>query len=489
MSETNNIKSKVFTGLFWIFGERICAQLVTFVVSIVLARLLEPSYYGAIAIVNIFIALANVLVVSGFGNSLIQKKDADNIDFSTVFYFNIVWSTLVYGIIYIGAPYLAQFFDMEILCPVMRVLGLQIIVRSINNVQHAFVSRNMLFKKFFWSTLIGTIISGFVGIILAYSGFGIWALVAQYMTNSAVDTIVLWITVKWRPLLKFSFKRLPALFSYGWKLLVSGLLDSGYTHLRGLVIGRMYTASDLAYYEKGKSFPNLIVTNINTSIQSVLFPAMAAHQEKRDYVKSIMRRSIRVSSYIMLPLMIGLAMISKPFVEFILTDKWIGCVPYLQISCIVFAFMPIHTSNLQAIKALGRSDIFLKLEIVKKIVGIIALIISMRYGVLAIAISGIITTIISSIVNAFPNKSLVGYSYIEQIKDLFNGVVPLLVMIACVYGVGIIKLPVIVILFLQVITGAIAYVVVSILAKNETFRYVLSVIKGFKNKKTEKRFV
>lgn len=478
MSE--NIKGKVFSGLFWTFGERICAQLVTFIVSTVLARLLEPSYYGAIAIVNIFIAIANVLAIGGFGNSLIQKKDADNVDFSSVFFFNIAWSTVLYIILYLGAPLISQFFDMEILTPVMRVLGFRIIIGGINNIQHAYVSKHMLFKRFFWSTLIGTIISGVVGIYLAYKGFGIWALVAQYMTNTATDTVVLWFTVKWRPEFKFSFKRLSSLFSYGWKLLVSSLLDTGYNQLRGLVIGRMYTATDLAFYEKGKSFPNLVVTNINTSIQNVLFPAMAAEQEKKDYIKAMMRRSIRVSSYVMLPLMAGLALVAKPLISLLLTDKWLDCVPYLQISCFVFAFMPIHTANLQAVKALGRSDIFLKLEVIKKIIGLLALIVSIRYGVLAIAMSSLLNTLISSVINAIPNKKLLNYGLLEQIMDMFGAFIPLLIMSISLICLNIVRLNLLPLLFLQVVVGIFVYILTSCIMKNETFFYILNNLLKFK---------
>lgn len=475
----SNVKEKVMSGLIWKFAERISAQLVTFVVSIVLARLLSPEHYGAITIVNIFIALANVFVVSGFGNSLIQKRDADDIDFSSVFYFNIAMSVLMYAVVFMVAPYIALFYKMPILTPTLRVLGLRLIVAGVNSVQHAYVARNMLFKRFFWSTLGGTVVSGIAGIVMAYKGFGIWALVAQYMANTTVDTIVLWFTVKWRPKLLFSLKRLGKMFSYGWKLLVSSLLETGYNELRSLVIGKMYTSKDLAFYNKGKSFPNLIVTNINSSIQSVLFPAMSNSQDKKDRVKSMCRRSIRISSYIMLPLMVGLALIAEPFVELLLTEKWLPCVPYLRISCFVFAFIPIHTANLQAINAMGRSDIFLKLEIIKKITGLTILLLSMRYGVMAIALSGIITTVISALINAYPNITLLRYNYMEQIKDLFSGIIPLLIMVIVVALLGQISVQPLLQILIQALTGAIVYVGTSFLTKNESFDYILSVAKGF----------
>ena len=480
---SNEIKSKVLSGLFWRFGERIAAQGVSFVVSIILARMLDPSHYGAIALVTVFITFANVFVTSSFGNSLIQKKDADNVDFSSVFYFNIILGILVYAVVFIMAPYIAGYFNMEILCPVLRVLGLRLIVAGANSVQHAYVSKQMLFKRFFWSTLGGTIGSAILGITMAYMGFGIWALVVQYMFNSIIDTLVLWFTVKWRPKLAFSLKRLKNLFSYGWKFLVSSLLDTGYNELRSLVIGKMYTPADLAYYNKGKNFPNLIVTNVNSSIHSVLFPAMANCQDKKEQVKSMCRRSIRTSSYIMLPLMTGLALVAEPFVKLLLTEKWLQCVPYLQIACFTFAFMPIHTANLQAIKAMGRSDIFLKLEIIKKIMGLAVLIFVAPFGVLAIAFSGILTTILSSIINSYPNRKLLNYNYFEQLKDLFNGFLPLIVMSVLVYLTGLVNIGEFPLIVMQVIVGMISYVAVSALTKNDSFIYALEIVKSFIKRK------
>ena len=475
--ENKTVRSKVISGLIWKFAERISAQLVTFIVSIVLARLLSPSHYGAIAIVNVFIALANVFVVSGFGNSLIQKKDADDTDFSSVFYFNILMSIVMYMIVFFSAPIIADFYSMPILTPVLRVMGLRLIVAGINSVQHAYVARHMLFKRFFWSTFGGTLVSGIVGIVMAYRGFGIWALVAQYMTNTTVDTIVLWFTVKWRPKLLLSLNRLGRMFSYGWKLLVSAFLDTGYNELRSLIIGKMYTSSDLAFYNKGKQFPNLIVTNINTSIQSVLFPAMANSQDKKDQIKLMCRRSIRISSYIMLPLMAGLALVAEPFVKLLLTDKWLPCVPFIQIVSMTYALRPIQTANLQAINALGRSDIFLKLEIIKKVIGIAILICAARFGVLAIAISGFFTSIVSSFINAYPNRALIGYNYFEQVKDLANGILPLVAMVVTVIAVGFLKIDTLALLILQAVTGFAVYVITSVITKNESFRYIISIIR------------
>ena len=474
-----NVRGKVFSGLIWKFSERILAQVVTFAVSIVLARLLDPEHYGAIAIVNIFIALANVFVVSGFGNSLIQKKDSDDTDFSSVFHFNIITSIVLYIGVFFAAPFVADFYSMPVLTPVFRVMGLRLIVAGVNSVQHAYVAKHMMFKRFFWSTLGGTLASAVVGIIMAYNGCGIWSLVGQYMTNTITDTVVLWFTVKWRPKWLISFRRLKELFSYGWKILCSALLETGYTELRSLVIGKMYTSNDLAYYNRGQSFPRLFVTNINSSIQSVLFPAMAQEQDNQEKIKNMVRRSIRISSYLMLPLMVGLALVAEPLIKLLLTEKWLPCVPYLQIACFVMTFMPIHTANLQAIKAMGRSDIFLKLEIIKKIMGLAVLLFSMQYGVLAIALSETLSTILSTIINSYPNKNLIGYSYFEQIKDLFNGIIPLFVMSLVVCLTGTLNKNELFLLVAQVLVGMVAYIVISVMTKNDSFMYIYGIVKNF----------
>lgn len=481
--ENNNVKKKVLSGLIWKFLERISSQFVTFIVSIVLARLLDPSSYGAIAIVNIFITLSNVFVTSGFSTSLIQKKNSDDVDFSSAFYFNIAFGVALHAVIYVFSPFIASFYNLEILKSVLRFMGINIIIAGANSVQQAYVSKHMLFKKFFTSTFGATLVSGIAGIIAAYCGMGVWALAIQYTLNNLLAMVILWFTVKWRPKCMFSFERLAGLFSYGWKILVSGLLATGTNEIRSLIIGRMYTPTDLAYFNKGKSFPSLVVNNIDSSIQSVLFPAISSIQDDCVAVKNMTRRSIRVSSFIMFPLMMGLAFVARPFINLLLTEKWLGCVVYLQIYCFILAFMPIHAANLQAIKAMGRSDIFLKLEIIKKIIGISFLLVSMRFGVLAIAASSMISTVIASFVNAYPNKKLINYGYTEQIKDLLNGGLPLGAMGLCVYMIGRLPMADLPLMTIQVLAGVIIYIAVSFVSKNESFNYILSIVREFVRKK------
>ena len=471
----DSTKNKVLSGLIWKFGERITAQLVTFVVSVVLARLLPTEAYGLITLVMIFITFANCIVVNGFGSSLIQKKDADNIDFSTVLYFQFGASMIIYLILFVTAPIISSFFGegYELLSPVLRVLGLRIPLTAINNVQQAFVSRKMIFRKFFFSTIIGTTVSAVVGIWMAYAGYGVWAIVGQYLTNTIMDTVILGLTIHWKPELKFSWKRLKELFSYGWKILVASLIGEVYNELRTLVIGKLYSSNDLAFFDKGKQIPNIIVTNINSSISNVLFPAISKAQNNPQDVKNMMSRSIKTTAYIMCPMMFGLAVIAEPLVSLLLTDKWLPCVPYLQIYCIAFCFEPIQTANLQAIKAVGRSDILLKLEIVKKGSSILILFGVMWHSVNAIAYSLLLTTLIASIVNTLPNKKLISYSYKELAIDMAPGLLISSVMAAVVYAEGLfLHMSALPMLCVQVITGGLLYLLISVIFKAEPFIYL-----------------
>ncbi len=476
-------RNKVTSNLIWRLLERFSAQGVTFVVSIILARLLDPTVYGMISLVTVFTTILQVFVDSGLGNSLIQKKNSDDLDFSTVFFFNIALCSVLYLGMFFAAPLIALFYEKPELTPIIRVLSLVVVISGVKNVQQAYVSKNMLFKRFFWATMIGTVLSAATGITMAYYGFGVWALVAQTLVSQSVNTLTLWLTVKWRPKWMFSFERLKGLFSFGWKLLVSNLINTVYNDLRQLIIGKMYSTQDLAFYNKGHQLPQLITNNISTSIDSILLPAMSAEQDSKERVKAMTRRAIKISTYVMMPIMMGMAACAEPFVTILLTEKWLPCVPFLRIFCFTMAFYPIHSANLNAMKAMGRSDLFLKLEIWKKIIGLTAVLGTMWISVEAMAYSLMATTILNSFINAFPNKKLLGYSYWEQIMDMLPTILLTIGMGAIVYVVSLLPLNVYLLLVLQVLVGVIIYVVGSLIFRNDNFGYVLSMIKGLRNKK------
>lgn len=475
-------EKKILTNFIWRFAERCGSQIVTFVVSVVLARILAPSDYGTLTLVTVFTTILQVFVDSGLGTALVQKKDADDLDFSSVFYFNCALCLVLYLGMFAAAPLIAKFYENTELVPILRVISLTVVVSGLKNVQQAYVSRNMQFKRFFYSSIGGVVFSAVLGIALAKAGCGVWALVAQQLSNVAVNTAILWITVKWRPKKMFSRERLKGLLSFGWKLLVSALLDTGYSNLRNLIIGKVYSTADLAYYDQGDKFPKVIVSNINTSIDSVLLPSMSSEQDDRERVKNMTRRAIKTSTYIMAPLMMGLAFCAEPVVTLVLTEKWLPCVPFLRIFCITYMFWPVHTANLNAIKAMGHSDWFLKLEIIKAVFCLAALLATVNFGVTAIAYSALFTSAASQIINAWPNKKLLGYGYLEQVRDFAPGILLAVAMGVCVYFIGCIPLPTAVTLVIQVVSGAVIYFGASYVLKLEEFKYLLGIVKSFRKK-------
>ena len=470
MSSESKVSGKVIAaGLSWKFAERILAQGISTLVSIILARLLLPEEYGLVTMVLIFINIANVFVTSGFGQSLIQERNAGDLEFSTITYVSITVAILLYGVLFVCASIIEAFYNILDLAIVIRVLGLKLIISGYNSIQQAYVQKTMQFRKFFFSTLGGTLISGIVGVVLAYNGFGVWALVAQYLVNSTIDTIVLQITIHWRPRLVFSIKCAKRLISYSWKLTVGDLVSTVYNELRSLVIGKFYTPQDLAYFNKGEQFPKLIITNVSTSIISVLYPAMSLVNDSVEELKDITRKSMRASSFCVFPILIGLATVATPFVSLLLTDKWLPCVIYMQLSCFSNVTTPLSSANLQALKAIGRSDIVMYLEIIKKSIGLFLIFATIKYGVLMIAISGLIYSIVALVVNAYPNKKFLGYGYMEQLKDILPFAVASIIMGGVVLLVGFLRINLLIKLITQIVVGMIVYVVVMKIGKNEIY--------------------
>lgn len=482
--ENKTITSKSVTrNFFWRFAERWGAKGVNFVVSIILARLLMPSDYGLIAIVTVIISILDVFVDSGLANALIQKKDADDLDFSSVFYFNIFFCFLLYTGLFFMAPLIGELYQFQQLPGVLRVLGLTMIISGVKNTQMSYVSKNMQFKKFFYATLGGTFIAAFVGIIMAYLGFGVWSIVAQYLINNLIDTIILWVCVTWRPKMIFSFMRLKKLLSFGWKILASNLLEKVYSNIQAFIIGAKYSPTDLGLYNKGMSFPVFLVENINSSINSVLLPTMSSSQDDILVLKNMTRRSIKISTYILAPMMIGLFFVASPIIRLLLTDKWLPCVPYLRVFCIVYLLYPIQSVNMNAILAKGRSDIYLKTEMIKKIIGVITLIIAMRIGVIAIAYSLLLVGIVSVLINAYLNSGILNYKIREQLADILPNMLLALGMGVCVFFIQFIKLPNIIILIIQVFVGVVIYLLGSIVFKIDSFEYLIKFIKPMLKKR------
>ena len=513
-SAAKTTKEKTLNGIFWSYMEKLGGEAVALVVSVVLARLLEPEAYGIIPLITVFTSLLNVIVQGGFGSALIQKKDANQTDFSTVFFFQLILSGFLYLGMFFAAPFIADFYNNAAMTPMIRVISLSILIGAVNNIQHAYISKTMQFKKFFFASFTGTVISGIVGIVLAFTIinitgepiYGAWALIAQKLTDQIIDTIFLWFSVKWRPKLVFSLQRLKQLFSYGWKILMSSFIDTVYRDLNTLVIGKAYTSTDLSYYNKGNTYPKLIMGNLNSAIQHALFPAMSSHQDDVVKVKSMARRAMKTSSYLVFPAMMGFAAIGEAFIYILLGAKWMPAVPFLWIACFNFAMWPIHTTNLQAIQAMGKSGRFLITEIIKKISNLLFLAAGILVAwnlafenttdsVIVIALSSILAEIVCVFVNAWPNKKIINYGLREQLADMLPAILISLIMGCAVFAVGFIPFGLIITstfwcyvvkLITGIIAGVAVYVLVSMMFKVESFTYILDIVKGFLNKKRKK---
>lgn len=478
---------KTISNLVWRFAERCGAQSIALFASIILARILEPEDYGMIALVMIFMNILQVLVDFGLGSALIQKKNVNDLDFSTVFCCNLFLGCVVYVGVYFSAPAIAVFYDNKTLISIIRVLGMTVIIAGVKNVKQAYVSKHFLFKRFFYSTLGGTIGSTVCGIYLAYHGYGIWALVVQQVSNALLDTTILWIIVEWRPKKYFSFTRLKTLLSYGWKILASSLIDTVYKDIRELIIGKVYSPANLAYYNRGKQFPDIIAMNVSLSVDTVLLSVLSDNQDDRRRIKKMMRRAIRMESYILWPIMFGLIPLGEKLVRTVLTEKWVDCVPYLCMFSFVSGMEMIQTINLNAVKAIGRSDIYLKMELLKKSVGIIIVLITVNISMLAIGTGAVIYTIVSSFVNIFPNRQLLNYSFFEQIRDVMPSFLLSAFMAIVVWKLPISYTKIYVQLIIQILIGMIIYLVGSVAFKLDGFQYIKTAgIRFIKNELQKK---
>ena len=477
--ETNNLKSKAFSSALWKFAERFLAQFISLVVSIVLARMLVPEDYSVVSIVGIFFAFANILISGGLNQALIQKKESDALDFSSVLFVSLLLSFGIYAVLFFVAPWISDLYSQPLLVPIIRTMSLVLPINALKSVLCAHISKTLQFRKFFFATLGGTLFSAVVGIGMAYAGMGPWALVAQQMSNATIDTIILLFTcgLKFAP--KISFERLKWLWSYGWKMLVSSTIGTIYTELVPLVTGLKFSTSDLSFYSKGKSFPSLLSTTTTSTLSSVLFPVLTKVQDDKDALLRYVRRYISIASYIAFPVMLGLFAVAENFVLVLLTEKWLPAVPYIRIFCVSMMFDMVHSGNCEAIKAIGRSDIFLIMEIVKKSGYFITIVLFMFIGSTpeALASAYIICTAIAIIVNSIPNNRLIGYKYSMQFIDLVPNLLISIGMCFVVQLIGYISFSPIVLLVVQIVIGIALYIILSLITRNKNFNYLLDLLK------------
>lgn len=468
------MKSKVVNGFFWKFGEQISSQFVSFILSIILARLLTPNDYGAVALVNIFILIANVFVTSGFGTALIQKENSNETDFSTIFYLSELVSILIYILIFAIAPFVANFYNNPKMTLILRVFALQLPLSAFNAIQQAYISKHLMFRKVFVSTTISSILSGVIGICCAYAGFGVWALVSQYLSNTAIVSITLALQISWHPQLKFSWSAGKPLLDFGWKILAASLLGQFFNQLRSLILGRVYSSADLAYYNRGLRFPELISENVNNTISGVLFPVLSEYGDDFIKVKNGLRKSIRMSTFILMPLLFGLMSTAQEVILLLLTSKWLKAVPFMQILCLSCVFDTVSNENIQALKAIGKSDVLLKLEFIKKPIYLVLLIFGMKINVFAVAATMSLYNVIAVFINMSPNRRLLNYSYAEQLGDMLPALCASLIMSIIVFFVGYLHFSTIVMLILKVIVGVLSYLFIALIFKMRALTEILN---------------
>lgn len=414
----NSLGKKIKNGMYWTFGERIGTKLVQFILQLILARILVPEDYGLCALLLAFVNIATIFVNSGFGVALVQKKDADETDFSSVFYLSMSIAILLYFVLFLLAPAIANLYDDERIISLLRVISISLIIGSFNSVQMSVLQRRMDFRHLFFANIAGIITSAVVSIALALNGFGVWAIVLQYLINRVVVTFVLAYLIKWHPRRVFSWDRVKSLFSFGWKCMASSFLSTVVTEIYTTVVGKFFTKSELGVYDTGNKIPSTVSETFSSSLGSVLFTSFSQLQDDRNAVRQYVAKSNRISSFIMFPLMFGLAVCADPLIRLLLTDKWIAAVPFMQMACVLYSSYPLHIANMNAINALGRSDIALSNEIKKKAIDIAFLIIMIHFGLFWVAFGRMMTSIISLWINMQPNKKFLKYSTLQQLKDI-----------------------------------------------------------------------
>lgn len=475
-------KSKVLSSLIYKFSERLMVKGLGLIISIVLARLLSPTEFGQIALIMVFINLSITFIDSGLSTALVQDKHTSDEDYSTVLYISLSIASILIAVLWIISPLIGNYYnDTSIVLP-LRIYSFSLLIGAVNSVLFAKMQREMRFKQMMWCNVIACILSGCVGVSMAYAGTGIWALIAYYFSSSLFGCLFLLYVAKWHPILAFSIQRAKTLFSFGWRMLVSGLLCGLYNDIRALIIGKVYTPADLGYYNRGQQFPDVISHTLENAVQSVMFPVMARSQDEKKQIRSILQKTISMGSIIIMPIMLGLAAVAEPFIEIVLTEKWLPCVPYMIWMCIGFTTVPISKSCLVSIKAIGRSDVYMRLEIVRRIAMLIILLTSVICfdSVLAIAVGFAISEWIDYIIISIPTQKLLNFPIIAQIKCFSTTLLCSLLMGVFVYLIGFFNLPIIVTILLQIISGVVIYVLLMYLFNNAAFQEALKVLSHIK---------
>jgi len=473
----SDLKKSLIKSFSWKLSERLGNQGFQLLVSIILARILSPKDYGTIAIIASIMAIFNVIIETGFLSALIQKKNVDELDFNTIFVINLVISTFFYVIFFLLAPKIARFYEDNRLIEYIRVYSTLLIINSLTVTQTAKIYRMMLFKENFKYAFTATVLSGFLGIVMALMQFGAWSIIFQQLSYKIIYSISLIRNVDQKPRLKFSSERARSLMRFNLNILGNNLINVIYMQGYNLIIGKVYPPEQLAYFNKAELFPAIIATNTDYAMQGVLLSGYSKIQDDFSEVKKMMRRSIKISFFFIFPMMIGLASVADSFVSIILTEKWLPCVPFLQMFCINYSLQPSRTASIQAMNAIGKSEVSFKLVFITKVIGFIVLFFTSKINIIAIAIGLTTISILSTLITFFPNNKYLKYSAIEQIMDILPVIICTAIMYMGIYYIPDLRLSTILTMLLQVAVGVVLYLLSSIIINNKEAKYIINVMK------------
>lgn len=474
------LKHKTVKGTLWSSIERFATQAVSFVVMIIMASLLTPEDYGLVAMLTIFIAISQSLVDSGFSNALIRKQDRDETDNSTVFYFNIAVGIFLYLLIFFSAPLIAAFYKQPLLVSIARIMSLSIIINGLAIIQRTVLTSKLDFKTQAKASFSGAVVSGIIGIAMAYTGYGVWSIVAYHIASITTSSVLLWFLSRWRPKLVYSWKSFRELFGFGSKLAISGIIDTLYNNIYLLVIGKAFNAADLGYYTRASQFAQFPSSNITGILQRVTYPVLCTMQDDTERLRDVYRRFLRLSAFVVFPLMMGLAAVSKPLILLLLKEQWAFSAVLLPILCFAMMWYPIHAINLNLLQVSGRSDLFLRLEIIKKIIGVAILCITLPLGLIAMCVGSIFSSLICLIINTHYTGKLIQVGFLTQMRDIMPTLAYSLSMGAIVYLV-VNMLPVLWLqLIVGIITGVVYFMAITKLTRSRDLKEAVGFIKEIK---------
>lgn len=476
----NSFNRSIMSNMAWRFFERGGVQIVNFIIQIILGRLLDVGDFGTIAIISSFVTLSSTLVNNGLGNALIQKKDSDAVDASTVFYIQLVLAFVLSVVLFFCAPLIASYYKNDKIADYLRVMVSLLVIQSLGSMQLVTLQKRMQFRKSFYANILGVIVQGTVGIVCALLGLGCWSLVFSQLAMQITVLIVLTCIVRWKPQKVFSLDRFKRLFSYSWKLTVGWLIGTLHQDIYSLLIGKVFSAEILGYYNRGQSLPSTLNRTVNESISSVMFPALSIVQDNKDDHKQYSRKMMAISSFVVFPVMAGLAAVARPFILITLTDKWAASIPMMQLFCISLSINAISTTNMQVFNSIGRSDVFMKMEVIKRSLSIVLLIILSRINIYAVIIGLVIMALFSLVYNSIFNKKLIGYSLKEQAQDILVPMIISIGMFVVTVQFDRLSIPLLVMLIIQIVVGVLFYVVASRLFNKRCFMTMLNMLKGLR---------